>query len=329
MSHLRSVISLVAISCILVVACREEAKAPPPEPAQCARFAKHSDDIVETVLCAGTDTDGDGIDDAVDLCPDRPETKNGVFDGDGCPDPDRDDDGLADYEDGCPDEAGPPPDGCPSGDKDGDGIPDHLDACPNQPEDLDGEEDSDGCPEGENRALAPLVPVVEARIAMQRGRATPTPQGARDLARLVDETARDVNAVVRVRIVGRAGLNEARRGRAKPLADERASHVRDALKRAGVPASRLATDLEPLRGGNANETGDVLVTVLATAMSMPDAGTSPDAGSSSGETPSGESPSGASSGRENRRDPIDTERGTSSEQPTVDDDDWDRDAIGP
>lgn len=35
---------------------------------------------------AANDYDGDGIPDAGDECPTRPETKNGFQDGDGCPD---------------------------------------------------------------------------------------------------------------------------------------------------------------------------------------------------------------------------------------------------
>lgn len=35
---------------------------------------------------APADYDGDGIDDASDRCPTRPETTNGFQDGDGCPD---------------------------------------------------------------------------------------------------------------------------------------------------------------------------------------------------------------------------------------------------
>jgi hypothetical protein len=33
-----------------------------------------------------TDTNGDGINDYVDLCTNQPEPFNGVFDRDGCPD---------------------------------------------------------------------------------------------------------------------------------------------------------------------------------------------------------------------------------------------------
>jgi OmpA-OmpF porin, OOP family len=35
-------------------------------------------------------------------------------------------------------------------DRDGDGIPDHLDRCPDEPEDFDGFEDEDGCPDLDN-----------------------------------------------------------------------------------------------------------------------------------------------------------------------------------
>ncbi|MEO1268139.1 MAG: thrombospondin type 3 repeat-containing protein, partial [Myxococcota bacterium] len=35
-------------------------------------------------------------------------------------------------------------------DRDGDGIPDNVDVCPDEPEDIDGYEDSDGCPEDQD-----------------------------------------------------------------------------------------------------------------------------------------------------------------------------------
>ncbi len=67
--------------------------------------------------------------------------------------PDRDGDGIPDHLDACPDEPEDldgfeDADGCPDPDNDGDGIPDYLDKCPNTPEDFDGVEDEDGCPEG-------------------------------------------------------------------------------------------------------------------------------------------------------------------------------------
>jgi outer membrane protein OmpA-like peptidoglycan-associated protein len=68
---------------------------------------------------------------------------------------DRDGDGIPDAVDNCPDEPEDKDgfqdeDGCPDVDNDGDGIPDADDACPNEPEDKDGFQDSDGCPERDN-----------------------------------------------------------------------------------------------------------------------------------------------------------------------------------
>lgn len=100
-----------------------------------------------------SDRDGDGIIDAQDGCPDKPENVNGVDDTDGCPDVlDRDHDGLADDQDQCPTEPEDrdgfqDDDGCPDPDNDSDTIPDHLDNCPNEAEDFDGVADEDGCPE--------------------------------------------------------------------------------------------------------------------------------------------------------------------------------------
>jgi len=65
---------------------------------------------------------------------------------------DRDGDGLRDDVDACPDQPEDADgfedeDGCPDLDDDRDGIADASDACPRVPEDLDGVEDTDGCPE--------------------------------------------------------------------------------------------------------------------------------------------------------------------------------------
>jgi hypothetical protein len=101
------------------------------------------------------DTDGDGLDDRVDKCPNQAEDKDGFEDQDGCPDPDNDGDGIPDLKDKCPNapedvDGVQDEDGCPDPDNDGDGIPDVKDKCPNQAEDLDGFDDDDGCPEGDN-----------------------------------------------------------------------------------------------------------------------------------------------------------------------------------
>ena len=66
---------------------------------------------------------------------------------------DRDGDGIKDDVDKCPDEPEDfdgfeDADGCPDPDNDRDGIPDVDDKCPNVPENKNGVEDADGCPEG-------------------------------------------------------------------------------------------------------------------------------------------------------------------------------------
>lgn len=105
------------------------------------------------VPCSGSDGDGDGIDDAVDECPTMPEIENGIDDTDGCPDPDEDRDGIVDEDDACPSAKGGAPDGCPEQDTDADGVADRFDACPKRAEDVDGDNDGDGCPEGKRLLL--------------------------------------------------------------------------------------------------------------------------------------------------------------------------------
>lgn len=114
------------------------------------------------------DSDGDGVTDANDKCPDTPAgvkvdkygcpldtDKDGVPDyQDECPEvagpketkgcPDKDGDGIADKDDECPDEAGPAETkGCP--DRDGDGVPDKDDKCP----DVKGTKAMNGCPDSD------------------------------------------------------------------------------------------------------------------------------------------------------------------------------------
>ena len=93
-----------------------------------------SDDSEPPVLMEN-DTDGDGVLDKDDTCP----NDAGLVALSGCPDGDSD--GVADKDDSCPDEAGLAElNGCP--DADGDGTADVDDVCPNEA----GAPDLDGCP---------------------------------------------------------------------------------------------------------------------------------------------------------------------------------------
>ncbi len=117
---------------------------------------------------APLDTDGDGITDDIDKCPQDPEDKDSFEDADGCPDPDNDQDGLLDADDACPNEAGPVENkGCPVHDRDQDGITDDQDKCPDEPEDKDGFEDTDGCPDLDNDADG--IPDIKDRCPLDPG----------------------------------------------------------------------------------------------------------------------------------------------------------------
>lgn len=92
--------------------------------------------VIEMAGCPNPDKDGDGILDKDDKCPDVAGSKT----ANGCPDADLD--GVADAEDRCPQEAGSPVmGGCP--DRDRDGVADIDDVCP----DLAGLAQYKGCPD--------------------------------------------------------------------------------------------------------------------------------------------------------------------------------------
>ena len=113
--------------------------------------------ILGALLCQPTDSDGDGVPDHRDNCPDTP--KGVQVDDKGCP-LDSDGDGVPDYKDKCPDtpkgvkvdengcEIKPPPEVMPVApvdvDSDGDGVPDSMDKCPDTPRGT--RVDHTGCP---------------------------------------------------------------------------------------------------------------------------------------------------------------------------------------
>lgn len=108
-------------------------------------------EVAEEAPAEPVDTDGDGLVDEDDACPNEPEDMDGFEDENGCPDADNDGDGVLDADDRCPLESGPSENGgCPDTDTDGDGIVDRLDACVDRAEDVDQFEDTDGCPDENN-----------------------------------------------------------------------------------------------------------------------------------------------------------------------------------
>lgn len=96
-----------------------------------------------SIKFGGTDTDGDGIYDKDDACPEVA----GLEAFNGCPDADGD--GIEDSKDSCPNEAGSKEmNGCP--DADGDGVADKDDKCPNEA----GLASLAGCPDADGDGVA-------------------------------------------------------------------------------------------------------------------------------------------------------------------------------
>ncbi|WP_298531876.1 OmpA family protein [uncultured Algibacter sp.] len=96
-----------------------------------------------SIKFGGTDTDGDGIYDKDDACPEVA----GLEAFNGCPDTDGD--GIEDSKDDCPNEAGIAElNGCP--DTDGDGIADKDDKCPT----VAGLASLNGCPDADGDGVA-------------------------------------------------------------------------------------------------------------------------------------------------------------------------------
>jgi OOP family OmpA-OmpF porin len=228
-------------------------------------------------VCPGkqADTDGDGIPDRDDLCPDE----FGVIEFDGCPDtdgdgiqdsedacpevaglpefngcPDTDGDGIIDSEDECPTEAGLPEfNGCP--DTDGDGIPDKDDECPTVagPKEFNGCPDSDGDGIPDHLDACPNV----AGLAEFDGCAPPPPPPldlavvvffGTDLIKLdaedkgkLDKLAAELIKSEETTIIAQGhtditGSASYNQG----LSERRAQAVKDYLLEKGVPAERIA-----------------------------------------------------------------------------------------
>jgi outer membrane protein OmpA-like peptidoglycan-associated protein len=95
-----------------------------------------------TMMSSAVDSDGDGVLDGADQCPDTP--KGATVDARGCP-MDSDGDGVYDGIDQCPDTPGGAVvdmRGCPQ-DTDGDGVYDGIDKCPDTPKGV--QVDATGC----------------------------------------------------------------------------------------------------------------------------------------------------------------------------------------
>jgi outer membrane protein OmpA-like peptidoglycan-associated protein len=128
-------------------------------------------------------------------------------------------------------------DGCPDPDNDHDGIPDAQDKCPNEPETINGFQDDDGCPDKGDSTIILSPDKIETLDPIQFQGLKLTKQSTPLLAQ-VGATLRAHPEIIRLRItvhVQPSGNAEADQARS----DSRAKAIRDWLIQWGVAATRL------------------------------------------------------------------------------------------
>lgn len=170
--------------------------------------------VTRTAKSMPKDSDGDGISDQYDNCPDHPNMDQADSDGDG-------------VGDAC------------TFDSDGDGIPDHRDACPNEAEDYDGFEDEDGCPEDGTGVVSLTCDqiVITQRIEFEFDSSTLL-DSSKEVLDQVAAVLRSASNVRKLRIEGHADqVGDPDYNRT--LSQRRADAVRDYLVGRRVSRSRL------------------------------------------------------------------------------------------
>ena len=199
------------------------------------------------------DTDGDGIPDKDDSCPNTAGQAefNGCADSDGdgiadpedkCPDvaglakfggcPDTDGDGIEDAKDACPDVAGLRRyRGCP--DTDGDGIADPKDKCP----DVAGPSENEGCPNPTKEAIEALNEL-GATVQFELNKADLRSEAIELLISVYEIMSKYGNT--NFSIEGHTDTSGPKAFNQK-LSEDRASKVKDHLVEKGVDGSRLST----------------------------------------------------------------------------------------
>lgn len=201
-----------------------------------------------------TDSDGDGVADSRDACPNAagPAALNGCPDGDGdgvadkddqCPTvagakifagcPDTDGDGIQDSKDKCPQQAGLAQyEGCPAPDTDGDGVKDNEDRCPT----VAGDPANGGCPKEVAKEVQQRVDKVAKEILFETNSDRLKASSGPALDAIAEELKNDSN--IQVEIEGHTD-NVGSNASNQTLSEKRAASVKRAFIRRGVDESRI------------------------------------------------------------------------------------------
>ncbi len=199
-----------------------------------------SDDPAKHGCPPPPDRDGDGFVDSEDACPDEPGVASDDPDKRGCPVHDRDSDGIVDADDACPDEAGeasddPSKNGCPPpADRDGDGIADADDACPDQAGPPNGIPEKNGCP---RVLLKDKEIVILERVEFDTAKATIRPE-SESLLEAVADVLKEHPELERVAVDGHTD-NRGAPAFNRNLSKRRAASVVDWLVEHGIERGRL------------------------------------------------------------------------------------------
>jgi outer membrane protein OmpA-like peptidoglycan-associated protein len=202
------------------------------------------DRVRESIHESMKDTDGDGIPDDIDACPNDPEDHKNPDPNDGCPAPaDRDGDGIPDQFDKCPDDPEDKDgiqdaDGCPEDDADQDGVPDTKDACPREPGQPDPDPKKNGCPKF-IKLEGSSVRVLQ-QVHFQTGSANILPDSFPMLGEIVSLLKANPQ-IKKMRIEGHTD-NRGAAAMNLDLSKRRAASVRTYLTQHGVEEGRLESE---------------------------------------------------------------------------------------
>jgi len=212
---------------------------------RCPNEPEDKDMFEDTDGCPDLDNDHDGVPDAADKCPLDAEDKDGFEDADGCPDKDNDGDGIPDATDKCPDlpedkDGHDDLDGCPDLDDDKDGIPDSRDKCPEEPETINGIADDDGCPDRGDSAIVLSPDRIETldAVVFERSKPAVIAKSSGNLLGQVGATIRAHAEIVRVRVTCYVNPT-GNYDKDQELSDKRAQAVRDWLIQWGIDGKRV------------------------------------------------------------------------------------------